>query len=278
MNTAKIHLTDQNFESQHSEKYDLLIRIYPKRISYAVINQNTDQLKVLVDSPGEGGLKGLKKLTDQDPILKLKYHQVKVSVQTPKFTFIPNEIYSESEIDSYALFASPVLESDVLIKEISSLKIKNISAIDKSLRKYITGNFTNAIIFNQADPLIESSLKFYHSTPKTTLSIQFNSDSFEILVLKDNSLLYYNLFSIESINEFNYFLLGVTRDLQLKSFNTDVVLSGEITEKQNFYKCVQKYFTHISFADSGMLVRQTSIFRDVIPHQFFSLISLNLCE
>lgn len=278
MTTARIHLTDPSFDSQHSESCDLLIRIYPKRISYAVVDHETDQLKVLLDSPDEGGLIGLKRLMEHDANLKLSYNQVKISIQTTKFTFIPSELYAESDVDSYALFANPLPGDDVLIKEITSLQIKNIAAVDKSLRKYITNNFKAPLIFNQIDPLVESSLKLYHTGPKDTLSIHFNSDSFEILVLKDSKLLYYNLFSTESLNEFNYFLLGVIRDLQLKNFNTNVTLSGEINQYQNVYQCVQKYFSYVSFADSGMLIRQTSIFRDVSPHQFFSLISLNLCE
>ncbi len=278
MNTAKIHLTDQNFNPKHSEKCDLLIRIYPKRLSYAVIDQSNDQLKVLFDFPGEGGLKALKNSLAQDPVLKFKYHQVKVAVLTSKFTFIPTEIYSDTDLDSYALFAYPAIDSDVLVKEITAAKTKNISAVDKNLRKYLISNFTDPVIFNQASPLIESSLKFYHNTPNTSLILQINSNSFEVLVLKNNTLFYYNLFHTESMNEFNYFLLGVIKELQLKSTDTDVIISGEVDEGDGTYACTKKYFNTIIFADSGILVRQASIFRGVPAHQFFSLIGLNLCE
>ncbi|HCN84732.1 MAG TPA: hypothetical protein DIT07_14105, partial [Sphingobacteriaceae bacterium] len=237
-----------------------------------------DQLKVIFDSQGAGGLKILKDLIAHDPVLKLSYHQVKICVQTSKFTFIPKEIYSDSDLDSYALFAYPALESDILVKEISSVKIKNITAIDKSLRKYLISNFNDPLIFNQVNPLIESSLKLYHNTINTTLILQFNTDSFEALVLKNNNLAYYNLFNTESVNEFNYFLLGIMRELQLKSTGTDVVISGETSESEDLYKCVQKYFSNIAFADCGILTRQATIFRGIPAHQFFSLISMNLCE
>ena len=278
MNTAKIQLSDQNFNSQQSEKCDLLIRIYPQRLSYAVIDQRNDQLKVLYDSPGEGGLKALKNSLAQDPVLKFTYHQVKVSVLTSKFTFVPTEIYSDSDLDSYALFTYPAIDSDVLVKEITAAKIKNISAVDKSLRKYLISNFTDPVIYNQASPLIESSLKFYHNTANTSLILQINSNSFEVLVLKNNIIFYYNLFHTESLNELNYFLLGVIRELHLKSTDTDVIISGEVDEGDGTCVCIKKYFNNIIFADSGLLIRQATIFREVPAHQFFSLIGLNLCE
>jgi hypothetical protein len=274
MNTAKIHLIDPNFQSQHSGKCNLLIRISKKRLSYAIVDQGHDELKVLFDSPVE---KDLKTLLDNDPFLKFHFHRVKISVESLKFTFIPKDIYSESDLDSYTHFIHPGRNSDILVKDIRSAKIKNITAFDKYLGKELLSSFTNPHIFNQANPLIESVLKHYRNAAETVLVLQFNSDSFEALIMKNNNFQYYNLFYIDSPDELNYFLLAIIRDFEIK--NTDVViLSGDISENEEYYMRIQKYFSNISFADSKKLSLHSDIFKDIPDHQFFSLISLNLCE
>jgi hypothetical protein len=277
MNTPKIHLTEQNFQSQHSGKCNLLIRISNQRLSYAIVDQGNDQLKVLFDSPVKKDPDAIKILMQQDHFLKFHFHKIKISVETSKFTFIPKEVYAEPDVDSYALFIHPGTQSDVLVKDIRSAKVKNIVAIDKHLKEFLTVFFTRPNIFNQANPLIESALKVYRNA-NTTLLLQFNAGSFEALILENSCFKYYNLFSIDSPDELNYFLLAIIQELELKNTETQTVLCGDISEHDESYRRVQKYFSNISFADSNKLIRHSEIFNEVPAHQFFSLIGLNICE
>src|SRR4051812_36528729 len=116
MNTPKIHLTEHNFQSQHSGKCNLLIKISKQRLSYAIVDQGNDQLKALFDSP-VGDPNEIKTLIQNDPFLKFHFHKIKISVEPSKFTFIPREIYSEPDVDSYSLFIQPGAHSDVLVKD-----------------------------------------------------------------------------------------------------------------------------------------------------------------
>ena len=278
MNTGKIHLIDKNFQSQHSGKCNLLLRISPNRFSYAIIDQGNDQLKVLFDSPVDEGLSNLKTFIHGDYLLRFHFHRIKISVESSEFTFIPRDIYSESELHYYALFINPGANSDIAVSDIRSAKIRNINAIDKHLRAVLDSSFNRPAIFNQANSFIEAAFRLYRNTAGAILLLQFNTGSFEALILKDNKLENYNLFSIDNADEFNYFLLALIRDFELKSAGTDVILSGYISEDEENYRRVQKYFNNIAFADSRKLVRLGDLFEQVPAHQFFSLISLNLCE
>ena len=278
MSAAKIHLVDQDFLPKHSEKCNLLVRISDEKLSYSVLNQNDKQLKALVETAINPTLQGLKAAIAMEPLLQASYKKVKISIETSKFTFIPAEIYSEVDLASYAIFTYPLAKSTILVRSILSAGIKNISAIDEGLLDYLLAYFNDPLIVNQVNPLTEAALHLYPKSRQNRLFLQFNNSSFEALLIKTGQIEHYNLFKIETSEEFNYFLLAIINEFELSYANTDIVISGEITHDDDYCSKIQKYFSAISFADTSVLMRRTERFQHITAHQFFSLFSLNLCE
>ena len=46
-----LHLRDEKFNPSQSSDAQLLIKVAPKRISYAIVNEKENRLQVLYDSP-----------------------------------------------------------------------------------------------------------------------------------------------------------------------------------------------------------------------------------
>jgi preprotein translocase subunit SecA len=89
----------------------------------------------------------------------------------------------------------------------------------------------------------------------------------------------YNILECINADEFNYYLLNTIDSLDLDSTNTKVMISGDVTSgNDEYYQRIIKYFKTPEFADSRLIVNQPELFKNVSPHTYFSLISLDECE
>ncbi|MGB4775759.1 MAG: DUF3822 family protein [Daejeonella sp.] len=278
-----IYLIDENFQSQHSGKCDLLIQINADSIFYAIVDKGQDQLRVLVqadfndNTPKASVIDVIDKLLQTEAHLKYYFRKVKISVQTFKFTFIPAELYIADNIPDYAKFIKPAMETDVIVNDIKSFHIKNAFLIPTNLQNKLNSGFHKPQILSQANSFIEGARKI-HSDTSNELFLNIQSKSFEAAILNDNKLLFYNIFEYQNADEFNYFLLTVLQNLNIDVNQTLITLSGEIKQSDEVYKRIEKYFANLIFADSKLLSNQSDLFSEIPSHSIFPLLSLNLCE
>jgi hypothetical protein len=164
-----------------------------------------------------------------------------------------------------------------LISTINAESINCVSAPDLQTITPFTSSFTEVRLFSQVEPFIEGGLKM-GETKRYKLVLQFNEESFEAYLSADEKLLFYNIFSIENADDFNYFLLNIMQQFAVDPHETSVILSGIVAAGDANYKRIEKYFGEISFADSSQFTLYPTAFEQLPKHQHFSLISLLLCE
>ena len=96
--------------------------------------------------------------------------------------------------------------------------------------------------------------------------------------LKESRLEFYNIFEFANADEFNYYLLHIIESLSLETEQTHVTVSGKISDTDEVYKRLGKYFPILGFADSRVLLKYPEKFEEVHQHTYFSLLALDLCE
>ncbi|HYK76349.1 MAG TPA: DUF3822 family protein [Daejeonella sp.] len=273
-----IHFTDENYRRQQPGNDDLLIHISAHSISYAIVNEN--QIKVLFEADfSEHEKTPLAKRFEQfwqsQPQLQTEFKSTKVSVVTGKFTFIPTQLYTESELDGYAKFVQPNRATDVLVNNISPAELKNIVVIDTLLQQELQKRFKNLSIFSQVEPFIEG---IYQTNNKSSnhLFLNFYTGGFEAAFLQNGHLRFYNTFQVENADEFNYFLLNLIQQFGPDTKETKITLTGMIGQNDEIYKRIQKYFADISFGKSNQPINNLPT--NISAHTYFSLLSLHLCE
>lgn len=272
---TRLQLIEENFESQQSGKSDLLIHIGQETISYAIVDKGREQLKALVEY--KATVSELEDIIKSDRYLNYFYRKIKIATDTFKFTFVPHEIYSESEVDDYAKFISPNSASDILVTDIRPFRIKNVTALDIEFRRQLSSLFQQPSFFSQADPFIAGSFKIYSVKDPVQLFINLQPGRLEICVIKEGRLLFYNLFESAGADDFNYFLLLVINQFNLNAACL-VTVSGKTDSNEACYERLKKYFDKIEFADPCIFARCFETFNSIDLHRYFSLISLNLCE
>ena len=274
--TGTLHRVNKDFQQAIAENSELLIKVSPKRLSYAVVD-NKKQIVALYDEalqmPVEETLEEL--LTDSDE-LNFNYQTVKISVETFNYTFIPEDLYSDENLGVYQSLFSKTHISRPFVSYSKKAFIKTVFSAQENLLAPLLDLFPKAKIYTQAEPFIDGILSNYQGDKK--LALQFNNSSFEALLLSNNGLLYYNIFEIETADDFNYYLLFLLQQLNLSETNLEIIVAGDIDKESLIYKRIEKYFSKISFASNVRIAQLQDTFSDVPAHQFFSLFSLHLCE
>ncbi len=279
-----LYLSNGEVQSQLATKCNLLVHIGSDTLRYAIVDSVRDEVKVLAEyDNGKTAsvtdlVKAIESLPESTKQFKYSFNKVKVSYDTFNYTFIPAELYAQDDVEVYAKFISIEDNAEVLVTNVRTADLKNVSTIDSRLHQSISRIFHNPKIFNQASSFLEGTKKNLGRDQESALFIDFSDGQFQVVYFKKSKLEFYNTFEFTNPDEFNYYLLFIIKSLSLKTEKTQATISGMITGTDEVYKRIQKYFATVSFADSRSLLKYPEGFEEVSQHTYFSLIALDLCE
>jgi hypothetical protein len=280
-----LQLIDNTLQSQTAAKCDLLIHIGTRKLQYAVIDKVRDELKAIAEYelPEINSLSDLLFAIDRLPETKREFkypfNKIKVSFDSYKYTFIPEELFETENEHEYSKFINPLVTDLILANRLKSVKIRNIFAIDTNFNAALSHIFHKPLIFNQASSFIEGIKRTNPYKTHNCLFIDLQIDHIQIAFLKNSELVIYNLLECINADEFNYFLLNTIEILGLDLTDTKLILSGKIAaESDENYQRILKYFKAPVFADSKLIVSHSELFKTIDSHIYFSLLSLNECE
>lgn len=278
------HLFDDDFQSQNAAKCDLLIYLGFETFQYAIIDIVRDELKSLAEyqipaslSPQEL-IQAIEKLPEYNREFKFPFHKISLSVDTFKYTLIPESLFNEESVAHYARFFQSRIPGEILQNSIKSERIKNIFSIGKELYTDLNRIFNKPVIYSQSCTFIEGIKKTYNNLVSGSLFIDIHKKHIQLALFNDSGLVFYNIFDCQNADELNYFILNTIETLKLNSDETSLILSGKINSEDEYFKRFEKYFSKISFADSRLIVNHSERFDEYSSHTYFSLICQEQCE
>lgn len=279
-----LYLSDDEVQSQLAAKYDLLVHIGPENLQYAIIDSEQKETKALAefDFPAFAStselIHSIENLPESNRQFRFAFNKVKISFTTSNYTFIPYSLYDEADQQQYGEYINLTENRELLVNTVFSDEIKNISAVDSELKSALQKIFHNPSIFNQASPFLEGAQLALQRDRESVIFIDVQPKHFQIAFFKDFKLEFYNMFEYLNADEFNYFLLNVIQLLEIPLEHTGIILSGKISETDELYQRIGKYFENISFVNGDYLSEFSRKFENVQAHTFSTLFSLDLCE
>lgn len=277
MNNSKnsILLVDPDFDPQTASSCSLLIRITGDSFSYAIIDTDKKQLKAVFDiQEFDPTSNALRKLLKNDSYLQLPYLQVKAALFTPFQVNVPDEVFQTQETETYANFFPAGLTGNIYSRSSEAFNFTSVFHVEKPISKLLEDQFPGLDIFDQQTAILTMAKN--QPAPQQLL-LDFTANSFQILVLKEQQLIYVNHFEFDHSEEFNYYMLLLIKQLQLQAEEITLQLSGIIHENDAQYLCLKKYFNQIHFNTPPANNMDQTILEDMPEHYYSSLIALDLC-
>ena len=201
--------------------------------------------------------------------LNNRYYQTAIGYDANESVQIPSVVYKyeDGQLNLEAAYGKNV-HTTVVSENVPGWNLYNIYRLPSNLHSAISWKFLSAKSWNINSVL----LKDHSSKNEETMIIDFKTDEFSLVVLKDNKLLHAKTFLYTSPEDVLYYLLKCCQQLNLSQQTVKLSLSGLIEKDSTIYRELYKYFINLEFETLSADVKLAEALT-VHPEHYFSSIS-----
>src|SRR5690606_6362565 len=188
------------------------------------------------------------------PELTEKYDEVVVLHHNNLSTFVPLALFDENFLGNYLQYNVKVFESDFFAYDtLGSYLINNVYVPYVNLNNFLIDAFSTFEYKHHASILVEKLLDFSKNDDDRQMFVHFDQKSFQIIVVQNQKLLFYNSFDFATKEDFAYYLLFTVEQLNLNPEFFTLKLLGHIAEEGELYKMAYTYVRNVSLLDVSRL-------------------------
>ncbi|MBX7203232.1 MAG: DUF3822 family protein [Bacteroidia bacterium] len=206
---------------------------------------------------------------------RTQWKNVEVNVLSEVFTCVPASL-AELASPAQHLQLTHQLTEELIYHSarINALEVQLMYGIPSGLMRTIQQYFPDARVNHYMENLLLRTNSL--ATNGTFVLAHIHGFYLDVIVLKDNKLLFCNTFSFQSPEDFIYFLLLVYDRLALDREQVALHLAGEIESGSAIYSQCFKYFRTLDFCQRqpAYPVPPAGDTEDTLPeHAYFTLLS-----
>lgn len=182
--------------------------------------------------------------------LQQDFSSVNVIHQNNLATLVPNKYFNESALTSYLELNIKTLTTDFITFDVlNNIDATNVYIPYVNVNNYLFQNFGEFEYSHHLSKLIDNLLTI-NTNPHTTMFVNVSKNSFDVVVLQLNELLFCNTFSFNTKEDFIYYLLFVAEQLELNTEEFPLRFTGVIETTSEIYKITFNYIKNIDFLES----------------------------
>lgn len=276
---------DKSFSDSKTSEYQLFLQISKSGLSYTIFNTQTStfigfESFLFNDIYNDYSiLNPLNQVIEETTLLKKSFNKFVVSYVNNCATLIPKPLYKADELKKYHLFNFTEQEEDVYLSDyVLNLSAYNIYSIPDFIVN-VFKNLDNVTFRHFSTALIEASLLHAKRTNALSLiDVHVLPQSFQIISVKDQTLELYNSFNYQTSEDFIYYLLFVLNQLNIKSNEAIIRLTGEVDKNSAIYDMLYKYIQTIDFCKNPNELNYSYVFEQTQKHYHYALFNQYLCE
>ena len=164
-------------------------------------------------------------------------------------SIVPKNLFEEKLSLDYLKFNSKLLKDDYPANDI----LEEIGAVNVYLpyinvNNYLIEKFGSFNYYHYSTILIKKLIK-HNSSKDLTLYANIELNNFQVLILKNRKLIYYNNFDIKEKEDILYFILFVMEQNKIDCNNDKLLLLGDIHKESDIYKLLIKFINNIEIMD-----------------------------
>ena len=279
------HYTDGDFVADSAFRYHFYLSIAKHKVSCIIadpLNVKVVSLKTF-SNPEIDFFKinydDWKKMSDVLQELKPAYKGKFVLIDNDDCLIAPESLCNIIELEAYYQLHKPVLDNSQM--SYSKLHIFNTSAVF-NLRnetiKFIRFEMPTADLLHQSQLFIKAIVKSQIEEKDKKIFVNVHEQHIEVLATDGQNLQFYNSFKYDTETDFVYYILSVAEQLGMESNQIQIMLFGDITNKDGAFEMLKKYAARVQFGDKLQQYIYPDAFNQFSSHQHFVLSSCLLCE
>ena len=244
-----------NKEIPESSKKKLSIQFSLDGFSFYISNSQDDISKFTsftftkaLKSP-ELILKEIQEIFKNEKCLQQDFETVNVIHQNNLSTLVPDLYFKKGDLNNYLKYSIKTIATDLIVyDDLNFIKAKNVYVPFVNINNFIFQNFGEFEYKHHSSILLEKLV--LQSDNSLNFFINISKSLFDIVVIKDAKILFYNIFEYQTKEDFIYYILFTLEQLELSTEETNISIMGAINEQSELYKILYTYIRNISFFNS----------------------------
>jgi hypothetical protein len=219
----------------------------------------------------------LQDLFTKDEFLQKEYLSIYCIWNNSRTTLLPAVLFEKEKLRQYFEFNQVLNDLDELhYNHIKSLDAHLIFPIHHEIANIFIRQYPTLKFFNQAAPFIEYTLN--HKTGSSdSAHLNIHDSFFDILVIRNNSLVLHNTFNFRYEQDLAYFIMNVYDKVLLDPASVPVYISGTIEKKSALINWIRKFIKTVNFCEQDNRFHYSHAFNRIPDHFFINLFNLYLC-
>jgi hypothetical protein len=174
-------------------------------------------------------------------------------------TLVPKPLFDETNLVDYLKFNAKILKTDFITYD--ALSIEDIMVVYVPLvniNNFVFERFGSFEYKHSSTVLLNRILTLEKNSKSLKMYLNIENSHFEIIVVENNKLKFYNRFEYTTKEDFIYYILFTAEQLQLNPEEFPVVLMGFIEKNDDLFKIVYKYVRHVSLLPKDAMLYSNS--------------------
>ena len=214
----------------------------------------------------------LEKLQDifkKEKSLQYDFETVTVIHQNNLNTLVPNEYFKEDALKSYLKYSIKTIATDLItFDELDFMNSKNVYVPYVNINNFLFQNFGEFEYKHYSSVLLEKL--FSIATNDICCYIHVSKSTFDIVIIKNSNLQFFNIFEYKTKEDFMYYVLFTLEQLELSTEETLVTVLGDIEEDSDLFRLMYTYIRNIDFLSSKNAVFNNQ--KEISKHSNFILL------
>ncbi len=206
--------------------------------------------------------------------LKQSFRQAVITYYTPENILVPSKFYKFNESQELLKSMYENSQNVIMSESLAEWQLYNVYNVPSSIHQLIGRNFATGNFWHAYSIALKNRIDQHAGG---NIVIDFKTDSFSAVVIKNNSLQLAQIFSYVKAEGVLYWLLKTCRQLSLSQDEVKLTLSGLVDKRSSVFKGLYQYFQHIEFASSENDIQLSGDFEEYPVHFFSSLFKMASC-
>ncbi|CAL2061428.1 DUF3822 family protein [Tenacibaculum sp. 190524A05c] len=272
-------LIQKNKEEISSKHKSLSIQFSLDGFSFCVKDIPSSQILLLttytfdssMDTPHELSEK-IQSIFEAEKELQIEFDQIIAIHQNQLATQIPDAYFDENHLKTYLDFNIKTFSSDyITFDNLPSLEAKNVYIPYVNVNNFLFQNFGEFEFKHHSTVLLEQLITNHDASIEDTMYVNVSHKYLDIVVFKNDQLRLYNSFQYNSKEDFLYYILFVSEQLELNPSEFQLVFSGNITKDFTNFTLTKEYIKNVDFLKpSHNFLDESEHFK---PHSNYILLS-----
>jgi len=192
--------------------------------------------------------------------LTQEYDQVIVLHYNNLSGFVPLAMFDPRYLGDYLRYNIQIFETDFFAFDtLEKQQINNVYVPYMNINNTLIDFFHSFDYRHHSSILVEKLLNLSKNIDEKQMFVHLGQNKFEIIVLQNQKLLFYNSFDFLVKEDVMYYLLFTAEQLGLNPDFFSLKLLGNISEDSHFFKLARTYVRNVSLLDVSDLTKTNNL-------------------